>query len=314
MASLCRSERPSAVVPGVIATPFLKKSSAACEVALLERAHAAQFVRQPTLERQIEFLPERVRHEHLGVLPQLDVLLGFRRVAEPAVRHRPAANARSAGSNRASALFERRDGTREVSTRERCLPQTHEDGRHLRRQLTGALEQRLGLLGLPLDPDSRGPARSAWSRRSGLNLEDSTEGGVRTAAVLPFALVQVRQEVGPPRLLRHERLGIEVGGLRRRVVLARPEGPCRRCRTPGARSSLVASGFLIVSSIDWYRSRTWSCTVASMRDRSGNVTSRIVGADDVEDGWRNASESHEQKAMATPNSQARQLPTSSSGE
>ena len=88
VASLWRSERPSAEVPGVMSTPFLKNSAAALKSRCFERAHTAQLVRQSALERQIELPPEWIGHEDLGVLPELEMLLGFRRVSEAAVRHR----------------------------------------------------------------------------------------------------------------------------------------------------------------------------------------------------------------------------------
>src|SRR5262245_4001550 len=43
---------------------FLEESLGRREVALLECTYPAQFVRQPTLERQVQLLPERVRDEY----------------------------------------------------------------------------------------------------------------------------------------------------------------------------------------------------------------------------------------------------------
>ena len=115
-------------------------------------------------------------------------------------------------------LFERRYRTRVVASRERGLPEADEHGGRLRGQLARALEERLGLLGLPLievapaQPDQRGHIVRA-------DLEHSTERRHRTGGVA-LVLVQMRQEIRPPRLLRHQHLRVEVGWLRRRVVLA----------------------------------------------------------------------------------------------
>src|SRR6187455_3341652 len=115
-------------------------------------------------------------------------------------------------------LFERRYGPRVLTSCERGLAEANENRWRLRGQLTSALEERLRLLGLPLiqiapaQPDQRGHIVRA-------DLEHPTERRHRTGGVA-LVLVQMRQEVWPPWLLRHEHLRIEVGWLRRRVVLA----------------------------------------------------------------------------------------------
>ena len=127
-------------------------------------------------------------------------------------------SARSADWGRAQGFFERRCRAREVAPRERGLSEADEHRRHLRGQLTRALEERLRLVCLALiqiaaaQPDQRRHVVRA-------DLEHSIERGNRPGGVA-LALVQMRQEVRPSRLLRHQRLRVEVGGLGRVVVLA----------------------------------------------------------------------------------------------
>ena len=170
------------------------------EVARFQRPHAAQLERQTALQRQVQLRAHRIGDRHLGVLPLAQMRGRARGVAKAPIRHRQRRVHAGRGRLRAQRLFQHGDGARMVLARQRRLSQAQQHRHALRRVLPGALEQRLGLVGLALIQIE---APQPDQRRHVVGRELEHAGQVRHGLVrLAAALVQVMQQVRPAWLVR----------------------------------------------------------------------------------------------------------------